>query len=48
MANTQEQLQTCPSCSVSLTERGFFYASCAAQVRCKECRELLENGHVRA
>jgi hypothetical protein len=42
MANKQEQVQNCPSCSVPLTERGFFCASCAAQVRCKQCRELLE------
>jgi hypothetical protein len=42
MANNQEQLQNCPSCSTFLVERGFFCASCAAQVRCKECREPLE------
>jgi hypothetical protein len=40
--NNQEQAQNCPSCSASLAERGFFCASCAVQVRCKECREPLE------
>jgi len=44
MANNQQQGQNCPSCSASLVERGFFCASCAAQVRCKECREPLEKG----
>jgi len=42
MANNEEQLQNCPSCSAALVQRGFFCASCAAQVRCKECREPLE------
>ncbi len=36
------QMQNCPSCGVLLAERGFFCASCAMQVRCKDCRELLE------
>jgi hypothetical protein len=41
---TQEQIQNCPSCSAPLVERGFFCASCAVQVRCKECRQPLEKG----
>jgi hypothetical protein len=36
------QLQHCPSCSFLLSERGYFCASCAVQVRCKQCNELLE------
>jgi hypothetical protein len=36
------QLQHCPSCSHLLSERGYFCASCAVQVRCKQCNELLE------
>jgi hypothetical protein len=36
------QLQHCPSCSHPLSERGYFCASCAIQVRCKQCNELLE------
>jgi len=40
--NTQEQVQNCPSCTSPLAERGFFCASCAVQVRCKQCREPLE------
>lgn len=32
----------CPLCGEALAERGFFCKSCAAQVRCKSCRELLE------
>src|SRR5450631_403090 len=32
----------CPLCGVALAERGFFCKACAAQVRCKACRELLE------
>jgi len=42
--NDYRQIQNCPSCSALLAERGFFCASCAVQVRCKECRESLENG----
>ena len=36
------QLQHCPSCSHVLSERGYFCASCAVQVRCRQCNELLE------
>jgi hypothetical protein len=32
----------CPLCGVALAERGFFCKACAAQVRCKACREVLE------
>ncbi|MGA9041345.1 MAG: zinc ribbon domain-containing protein [Terriglobales bacterium] len=32
----------CPLCSEPLAERGFFCKACAGQVRCKNCRELLE------
>jgi len=32
----------CPLCGETLAERGFFCKACAAQVRCKNCRELLE------
>jgi hypothetical protein len=32
----------CPLCGVALAERGFFCKACAAQVRCKVCREVLE------
>jgi hypothetical protein len=32
----------CPLCGEALAERGFFCKACAAQVRCKNCRELLE------
>src|SRR5581483_4872049 len=35
-------MQNCPSCGALLAERALFCASCAIQVRCKECRELLE------
>ncbi len=38
------QLQHCPSCSHLLSERGYFCSSCAVQVRCKQCNELLEKG----
>jgi hypothetical protein len=34
----------CPLCSVVLADRGYYCQSCAAQVRCKACRELLEPG----
>jgi hypothetical protein len=34
----------CPLCSAVLAERGYYCQSCAAQVRCKACRELLEPG----
>lgn len=34
----------CPLCSVTLAERGYYCQSCAAQVRCKACREMLEPG----
>jgi hypothetical protein len=36
------QLQHCLSCSHLLSESGYFCASCAVQVRCKQCNELLE------
>lgn len=32
----------CPLCSEPLAERGFFCKACAGQIRCKNCRELLE------
>jgi len=32
----------CPLCGEALAEHGFFCKACAAQVRCKTCRELLE------
>lgn len=32
----------CPLCGDALAERGFFCKVCAAQVRCKTCREVLE------
>jgi hypothetical protein len=32
----------CPLCGEALADRGFFCKACAAQVRCKKCRELLE------
>jgi hypothetical protein len=34
----------CPLCSVILAERGYYCQSCATQVRCKACREVLEPG----
>lgn len=36
------QIQNCPSCSAILSERGYFCATCAVQVRCKQCGEVLE------
>jgi len=36
------QIQHCPSCSAILSERGYFCATCAVQVRCKQCGEVLE------
>ena len=33
---------TCPSCTTTLPERGFYCPSCAVPVRCKHCSEALE------
>lgn len=40
--NDRQHVQDCPSCGKALSPRGFFCASCAVQVRCKQCSELLE------
>ena len=40
--NDRQHVQDCPSCGKVLSERGFFCASCAVQVRCKQCKELLD------
>lgn len=32
----------CPSCTAPLSERGYYCAACATQVRCKQCQEPLE------
>jgi hypothetical protein len=40
--NDRQHVQDCPSCGKALSARGFFCASCAVQVRCKQCNELLE------
>jgi hypothetical protein len=36
----------CPLCGNTLSERGFFCKTCGGQVRCMQCRELLESGAV--
>ena len=36
----------CPRCGHGLSDRGAFCPSCVAQVRCKSCRELLEQSAV--
>lgn len=35
-------MQSCPFCGGVVAERGLFCGSCAKQVRCKECRDILE------
>ena len=40
--NDRQRVQDCPACGKALSERGYFCATCAVQVRCKQCSELLE------
>jgi hypothetical protein len=40
--NHRQHVQDCASCGKTLSERGYFCASCAVQARCKQCNELLE------